>query len=397
MTNATWKGGIYRKGAKLWLRVKVDGKWAGKPTPFRPGQEDLARRLLQRVREKLVAGEEIEAEVGGPLTVRAYSRRWIAKRRALGIPDADAEDSHLRCHVLSGIGDMRLEEVRPRHLVQVVEQLRLAGKAPRTVRNVYSTCRSLFRDAALEDLVPASPCILTKHQIGTVRDKRSGWRAAAVFSRTEYEALISDPRVPLDRRVLYGLLGLAMLRHGEAAGLRWRHLELDARPLGRILVATSYDSGRTKTGAERSMPIHPALGALLAEWRLGGWARALGRIPGPDDLVVPVTPEPKRKGRRREVGAFRDKNYTWKRAQRDFACLGFRPRRVHDLRRTGISLAREDGADKDVLRRGTHAPPREVMELYTSVEWERLCVEVAKLKIAGTAPATTPVSTTASA
>ncbi len=386
MTDATWKGGIYKKSAKLWLRVKIDGKWVGKPTPFRPGQEDLARRLLQRVREKLVAGEEIEAEVGGPLTVRTYSKRWIAKRRALGIPDAEAEDSHLRCHVLSAIGDMRLDEVRPRHLAQVVEQLRLAGKAPRTVRNVYSTCRSLFRDAALEDLVAASPCILTKHQIGTVRDKRPEWRRDAVFSRAEYEALIADPRIPLDRRVLYGLLGLGMLRHGEAAGLRWRHLELDARPLGRILVATSYDKGRTKTGAERSMPVHPALGALLAEWRLGGWARALGRIPGPDDLVVPVTPEPKRKGRRREVGAFRDKNYTWKRAQRDLVLLGFRRRRVHDLRRTGISLAREDGADKDVLRRGTHAPPREVMELYTSVEWGRLCAEVAKLKVGRALP-----------
>ncbi|HVP66436.1 MAG TPA: hypothetical protein VMT17_04160, partial [Anaeromyxobacteraceae bacterium] len=46
-----------------------------------------------------------------------------------------------------------------------------------------------------------------------------------------------------------------------------------------------------------------------------------------------------------------------------------------------ISLAREDGADKDVLRRGTHQPPKDVMELYTNVEWSKLCAEVAKLRI----------------
>jgi len=61
--------------------------------------------------------------------------------------------------------------------------------------------------------------------------------------------------------------------------------------------------------------------------------------------------------------------------------LGFRRRRAHDLRRTGISLARGDGALEGILKWGTHAPGRDVMSLYTSVEWEKLCAEVAKLKV----------------
>ena len=59
----------------------------------------------------------------------------------------------------------------------------------------------------------------------------------------------------------------------------------------------------------------------------------------------------------------RDRNYSWKRAQWDLDALGLRRRRVHDLRRSGITLARGDGADRDILRRGTHAPPKDVMEL----------------------------------
>jgi hypothetical protein len=62
----------------------------------------------------------------------------------------------------------------------------------------------------------------------------------------------------------------------------------------------------------------------------------------------------------------------------DLKALGLGHRRVHDLRRTGISLAIEDGADETILHRGTHAPPKDIMGLYTSVAWEALCREVDK-------------------
>lgn len=77
----------------------------------------------------------------------------------------------------------------------------------------------------------------------------------------------------------------------------------------------------------------------------------------------------------------RDRHYIWKRLQADLAVLGFRPRRAHDLRRTGISLAVDGGADEALLKRGTHAPPKHVMGLYTSVAWESLCREVGKLDL----------------
>jgi hypothetical protein len=76
-----------------------------------------------------------------------------------------------------------------------------------------------------------------------------------------------------------------------------------------------------------------------------------------------------------------DDGWIWKRAQKDCEALRIPKRRVHDLRRTGITLFIEDGADSNILKRGTHAPPRTVMDLYTSIEWAVLCREVAKLKL----------------
>jgi len=332
------------------------------------GQEEKACALLRRVRDKVTAGEALGDAELGPMTVRRYAATWI-KRRRLTVSSWRSDDAHLRVHIVPKLGGMRLDEVRPRHLADLLEQMRQDGAAPRSVRNVYSTIRSLFRDAAFADLVQATPCILTRQHIGRIRDRDPEWRLAAVFARAEVETLISDERVPPVRRFVWALLALTGMRHGEMAGLRWRHLDLEARPLGRIVVATSYDTGRTKTGAERRVPVHPTLAAVLAEWRLA-WPGIYGRQPGPDDLVAPS-----------ERGRMRHKSNTLRFLALDLAALGLRPRRVHDFRRTFISLAREDGAERDVLKLVTHAPPSDVFDLYTSVPWERRCAEVTKLRI----------------
>lgn len=61
--------------------------------------------------------------------------------------------------------------------------------------------------------------------------------------------------------------------------------------------------------------------------------------------------------------------------------LGLRKRRAYDLRRTFISLARTDGADRDKLKAVTHGPSGEILDLYTTWPWETLCAEIAKLRV----------------
>jgi integrase len=383
-----WKGCITVHRNILHLKIKdQSGKWVERSIGLEdsPRNRATATQRLAEVRDTLLAGDSAMNNTSGPITVRAYAKRWMKDRREQGLADCDNDQSRLELHVFPVIGGMALDAVRPRHLDEMVKDIRRKDRAPRTLRNIYYLARAMFRDGEIADLVPLgqNPCILTKRQLGKLKDKKPGWRHGAVFTRAELEMLISDRRLPVDHRVWNALLGLGMLRTGEAAGLRLRHLDLEETPLGRMMVMTSYDDGETKTETERGMPIHPTLRAVLAEWLLSGWARAFGRAPGLDDLVCPVAPEPARRVRKKPVGSMRDRHYSWKRFQWDLRTLGLRHRRVHDLRRTGISLARGDGAAEGILKWGTHAPPRDVMNLYTSVEWDRLCAEVAKLRIGG--------------
>lgn len=373
-----WKGSVIAVRGRLRLLVKdEEGEWKQRALGLAdtPENRKIAERRLTEVRRAMQSLERVTDGEGGTLTVERWGERWLKTRDNR---DAENDAARLRLHVFPSIGDLPLAEVEPRHLVALAKAWQ--DKAPRTRRNIYSVVKAMFRDARLEGVLSGpDPCILTHRQLGKIRDAPGFVRREAVFTREELQALISDERVPLDRRAWYALLGLGILRTGEAAGLRWAKV-LPGEPLGRLVIDRSYD-GPTKTGDERWMPIHPTLAALLAEWRLGGWARALGRSPAPDDLVCPVTPEPPRKGRRLVPGTMRDKNYARKRLVIDLRALALRHRRAHDLRRTGISLARSDGANADLLARGTHAAPSEVMDLYTTPEWESLCREVTKLRI----------------
>lgn len=374
-----WHGSVIAVRGRLRLLVKDEaGAWrqVALGLPDSPENRKTAERRLAEVRRAM---QSLERATGGegPLTVERWGARWLKTRDNR---DAENDAARLRLHVFPSIGSLPLAEVEPRHLAALAKTWQT--KAPRTRRNIYSVVKAMFRDAAIEGLIrrEADPCILTHRQIGKIHDAPGFVRHEAIFTRDELEALIGDERIPPDRRVWYALLGVGMMRLGEAAGLRWGKV-LPCEPLGRMIVDHSYE-GPTKTETPRWMPVHPTLAAILAEWKLSGWARMFGRPPGPDDLVVPVSPEPPRKGRIKPAGSMRDKEYAGKRFRLDLVKIEIRHRRSHDLRRTGISLATSDGADRAMLNRGTHAPPSRVMDLYITPEWEALCREVGKMRIA---------------
>lgn len=367
---------VFQPADKRFLYVSyrdaATAKWVKKATQFLPGQEMLAQQYLDELQ-----GNAPSAKT--KFTVQAWANQWL-NDRSEQVRDYKNDLSRLKHHVLPTIGHRLLDEIRPADLVRIVEEMKKKDLAPRTIRNTYSVIQAMWRDARLMDLTQNDPCILTARQLGKVKDKDLGWRGQAVFTRAEVIRLIGDDKLPFHRRVLYGLLAVGMLRDGEAAGLRWRRVSLTPEPLGRITVVASYDQDTTKTDSERWMPIHPTLNTILYVWKTEGWAQEMGRGPTDEDLVVPA-PKPVNRGPRKQHGAMLDKNYVWKRFASDLKTLGFKHRRVHDLRRTGISLSIEDGADELMLKRGTHAAPKSVMGMYTTVSWERLCEEVEKLKL----------------
>jgi hypothetical protein len=81
---------------------------------------------------------------------------------------------------------MKMADVRPRHVRELVRELRLRcgpgvdQLAPRTVRHIYATTRTMFNDAVADEHLPATPCVLKRGELPKEIDKDPTWRAGAL-------------------------------------------------------------------------------------------------------------------------------------------------------------------------------------------------------------------------
>lgn len=367
---------------RWWFSVKIDGRWRARPTPYAEHEHDKAERFVDAAL-KAIADREAKGQPAGPLTVAQYAETWATERDARGVASAMPDLRMLRRYAFPMIGDLPLADVRPKHTRDIVRALRAAGElAPRTIIHVRDALRALFASAEVDEHVVTNPVKLKPGELPKKIDKDRNWRAQASFTTGEVERLISDPAIPVERRVQYALKAIAGMRHGEVAALRWRSIDYTAEPLARINVTEAYNSrtrtiGPTKTGDARAVPMHATLARIIAAWRLEHWPRIYGRQPTLDDLVVPTrngTPV----NAADAVEAFK----------RDLDALGlrveageFRDRGGHDLRSWYLTATVDCGCESLVLRRTTHAAPGDVTAGYQRFSWATMCREVSKLKI----------------
>lgn len=387
---------VYPKRGKYWAQVKRAGKWTSVPTGETNKEEAL--KCAKKIQDAI---DRAEAQgVTGPVTLRKWVDSWLVKRREAG-DDWRKDQGRLKKHILPVLGQLELGKITTAQIRALVHDLRFKKQlANRTARNVYYVLAAAMRDAAKADIIIKSPCTLDDDDLGPKQDKDVTWRHKALFERSEAEALISDPRIPFDRQLVYAFGLLAGLRPGEAAALRWEDWLADREPLGQLVVALSYSTAysktkTTKTRAVRPVPVHPTLAAMLLEWLEHGWEKMVGRKPEPRDLIVPLPPEVKRTKRTGEM--FRGTDYTGKRWREvDLPMLGWRHRSVYDTKSTFITLALEDGASRDVIReRVTHVKARrDAFDGYVRGPlWVETCREVSKLRIRRRTTALLPSAT----
>jgi integrase len=382
-------GSVYPRGDSpfLWLSfTDANGRRVLKSSGT--ASEADANKILLDLEARIRAERASGLAAGGPVTVQRYAEKWIAERKQR-VASADDDEGRL-AHVTPVLGRVPLKDVQHQHVRDFVRELVKAGElAPRTINHVYGVMRVMFSDAVTEGLIPVSPCILRvrRGELPKKRDKDPRWRASAIFERQEIEPLISDTRIPERQRMLYGIEFLCGVRVNEVTPRRWTDYDPQAVPLGKLTFATAWALKKklekeTKTGNAREVPVHPTLAALLARWKLHGWAAVYGRPPEPGDLIIPARPHHTRR-RTPDMASRIHLNSTveLEGLHASLELLGLRKRRQHDFRRTFMSLGQVDGARREVLETLTHDPKGDITSLYTTWPWPTKCEEVAKLNV----------------
>lgn len=99
----------------------------------------------------------------------------------------------------------------------------------------------------------------------------------------------------------------------------------------------------------------------------------MGRTPSPEDLLIPSV-------RGRHKGQPANTSSRGRAFKADCVLVGIEPRKQYAKRHTMIRLLRNAGAERDVVRWSTHAPPTSTYDGYADVPpWNLLCAEFLKL------------------
>ncbi len=160
-------------------------------------------------------------------TVATYLGGWLEQREANGLRATTLQSyrQHVEQLFVPQIGHHRLRDLRPGHVEAMFREIAkpVPGRRPRgaaSIARIHATLRSALGAAVKRRMIPFNPAVgieLPKAQ----RPKVKPWQPAELGRFLDFAA--ADPL-----GALFETMAGTGLRRGEAAGLRWADVDLEA-------------------------------------------------------------------------------------------------------------------------------------------------------------------------
>jgi integrase len=335
------EGNIYQRADGRWEARLHLGYEAGRRRRksfyghTRREVQDQLTRALRDVQQGLpVATDERQ-------TVEQYLRRWLAEavRPSVRPRTYTTYEMYARVHLIPELGSIPLVRLTPQHVQTLLNAKLRSGLAPRSVHHLRAILRRALNQAHRWGMVPRN--------VATLVDPPRVPRYEVRPMTPEQARVFLDAARGHRHEALYTVALAVGLRQGEALGLRWEDIDLDAGTLA-VRHALQRVGGKLqlvepKTRLSRRTIALPPLvvGALRAhrtrqlEERL--WAGSRWR----EQNYVFTT----------SIGTPLDGTNVTHHLQAMLSAAGLPKQRFHDLRHACASL---------LLAQGVH--PRVVME-----------------------------------
>lgn len=248
----------------------------------KPGETELQHRR----RAEAAAGELLaDAAAGltvpsGHTTVAGYAAHWLERENARSVAGRGLAPSTvsfyeqvLRYYVVPHVGSRPLPDLSIVDVEFMMDSLVAAGRSPRTVQAARNSLGRLLRAAKRDGLI-----------VKIVTDDASRVRRTIGDDETASSKALDPDDVRRLFEVAAGtrwepilaILAFLGVRRGEALGLSWRDVDLDAATvqIRRSLSRVSFDDGTrlvlspTKTrSSRRLLHLEPVVVDVLRSWR----------------------------------------------------------------------------------------------------------------------------------
>lgn len=236
---------------QIWRRIPDAG---GKPPDKRARERALAKAMAE--------ADQGTAPGSGRLTVGAWMKQWLEGRHGITAVTRSGYEIQIRRHIIPGLGAIRLEHLRPDHVLAFHQSLRRQGLSERTVHHVHVTLSSALNRAVELGLVSRNVATIA----GAPRPDKPLVFTPSIDDIQDLLAAIRPTRFYIPAVLAVGV----GMRMGEILALRWAEVDL-ARGEIRIerAVARSPETGLVikapKSGKGRRVPIPDFVAKALRE------------------------------------------------------------------------------------------------------------------------------------
>lgn len=303
-----------------------------------------AERALAEVIGRIDAGGYVEPS---KLTVGDYlTDRWLPAMRSRVRPSTfDSYSRNVRRHLVPKLGNVLLQRLTGDQLNALYAELLTDGRhdgkplSARTVRYVHAIARMALSDAVRWELVTRN--VSERADPPKQARNREAMRTWTAPQLRAFLASRGEDRL----YALWALLASTGMRRGEALGLSWEHVDLDAGRVAvrRALVTVGYriEFSEPKTAkSRRSVALDAGTVGVLREHRKAQLAERLALGPAWDDHGLVFT---------REDGAPVHPDRVSKLFEQHVATASLPRIRLHDLRHTHATLALQAGIHAKVV------------------------------------------------
>lgn len=298
----------------------------------------------------------------GQLTVGTYLNDWLSGKGDLRPSTARSYQIHMDRYLLPHLGHLRLSCLRTGDVERMYAAIARGNAGRRrpvgaaTVRRIHATLQSALNTAVKRRVIAYNPAahvelasaprprvtVWSPEQVGAFLDHAQEDRLAALFHIVAY----------------FGL------RRGEAVGLRWQDIDLDAgsarieQQIVQLGYQTEVGLPKTKSGA-RTLSLDAETVAVLRAHRASQTAERLAWGAGWADTGLAFT---------RENGQALHPEFVTRRFGRLINAAQLPAIRLHDLRHTSASLGLAAGESLvEVQRRLGHSSITITADTYTHV------------------------------
>ncbi len=209
-----------------------DGKWHGRVTvgvrdDGKPDRRHVERKTKAEV-TKAVRALERERDAGRvrkpgkPWTLGAWLEHWVKNiaKKYVSENSYDGYEVDVRVHLVPGLGAHRLDRLEPEHLEAFYAKMQASGSAAGTAHHVHRTVR-----VALGEAVRRGHITINVAEIA--RAPRLEEEDIEPYTIEEVQSLLLGASKL--RNSARWVVALALgLRQGEALGLKWEDVYLDA-------------------------------------------------------------------------------------------------------------------------------------------------------------------------